>query len=71
MASERGRAGSLAMQHRVNGAVKRNNDFTESASMRGAPHADQGQTILFFFCLGQASSSDLWSNKLYIRKYIV
>lgn len=37
------------MQHRVNGAVKRNNDFIESASMRGAPHADQGQTILFFF----------------------
>lgn len=41
------------MKHRVNGAVKRNNDFTESASMRGAPHADQGQTIrcfvLFFF----------------------
>lgn len=60
------------MQHRVNGAVKRNNDFIESASMRGAPHADQGQTILFFFfffCPGQASCSDFWCNKLYIKIY--
>jgi len=49
MASERGRTGSLAMQHRVNGGVKRNNDFIERGGGGNEdphPHADQGQTIL-------------------------
>jgi len=36
MASERGRTGSLAMQHRVNGGVKRNNDFIERGGGDGS-----------------------------------
>lgn len=37
------------MQDRVNGAVKRNNDFTESASMRGGSSCRSGTNNKFFF----------------------